>query len=267
MDPDNRVIETMVNEKNTLIQAVKKVLKIANNILNDNIIISENDKMWLQSVSRDMEETVNMLVYYGLQSGKIPIQRNSSIRFEEMNCIQNFSINIIAKQPFEMKHFGKMVKEKLEKYLDVVGESYNENLSDNRNIFISHGQDNEMLHTVKEYINELGLNPIHIAEEPYSGTIPDKITYYLDRCVFAIVLFSPDDRLENGNKQARQNVIDEFGIIRDRKNKGEIKGFFILRRKETILPSNISSYVWEDFDGTNWKDMLLKTLRKSGILK
>ncbi len=261
------MIETMANEKNTLIQAVKKLLKIANNILNDNFIISENDNMWLHSISREMEEKVNMLVYYGLQGGKMPIQRNSSIRFEEMNCIQNFSVNIIAKQPFEMKHFGKMVKEKLEKYLGLVGESYKEDISDNKNVFISHGQDTEMLYTVKEYINELGLNPIHIAEEPYSGTIPDKITHYLDRCLFAIVLFSPDDKLENGNKQARQNVIDEFGIIRDRKKKGKIKEFFLLRRKETVLPSNISSYVWEDFDGTNWKDMLLKTLRKSGIIK
>ena len=97
----------MENEELTLIQAVRKVLSIVNKILIDNFVISENDKMWVYSISREMEEKVNMLVYYGLQSGKMPIQRNSSIRFEEMNCLQNFYVNIVAKQPFEMKYFGK----------------------------------------------------------------------------------------------------------------------------------------------------------------
>ena len=129
----------MVNEEHTLIQTVKKVLKITNNILNDNIVISENDMKWLHSVSRNMEERVNMLVYYGIQSGKMPIQTNSSVRFEEMNCMQNFYANIVAEHPYEMKHFGKMVKEKLEKYLKLVGESYNDDNSKDQNIFVSHG--------------------------------------------------------------------------------------------------------------------------------
>jgi len=252
----------MVNEEQTIIQAVKKVLKIVNNILKDNIVISEDDMTWLYSVSRHMEESVNMLVYYGNQSGKMPIQTNSSVKVEEMNCVQNFYVNIVAKQTFEMKHFGKMVKEKLEKYLKLVGESYNDDNSKDQNIFISHGHDTEMLHTVKKYIIELGLNPIQVADEPYSGTIPDKIDHYLDRCAFAVVLFSPDDTLENGKKQARQNVIDEFGIIRS----SELKGYFLLRKGETVLPSNISSYVWENFDGPKWKERLIKALKKSGVI-
>jgi predicted nucleotide-binding protein len=155
----------MENTEEILIQAIRKVLNIVNSILNDNFVISENNKVWINSISREMEEKVNMLVYFGLQSGKMPIQRNSSIRYEEMISIQNLYVNIITKQPFEMKHFGKMVKEKLEKYLDLVGESYNEDILSKKNIFVIHGHDTELLGLVKEYIRTLGLNPVTLDEE------------------------------------------------------------------------------------------------------
>ena len=280
MGTDNKVIETMANEKNTLIQAVKKLLKIANNILNDNFIISENDKMWLHSISREMEETVNMLVYYGLQSGKMPIQRNSSIRFEEMNCIQNFSVNIIAKQPFEMKHFGKMVKEKLEKYLDLVGESYKEDTLSKKNVFVIHGHGTELLGRVKEYISSLGLNPVILNEEMcVAQPIIEYLKEYLDKNVVShavsLLTFDEFGYVKNDPSQkrprARTNAYAEtLMAIKELGN----ENVTIIKENGLDLGKDFSDlqglyHVGYDKDGGNvfWKEKLKKSLKRGGLIK
>jgi len=274
------VNEIMANEEQTLIQAVRKVLRIVNNILNDNFVISENDKMWLHSISREIEEKVNMLVYYGLQSGKMPIQRNSSVRFEEMNCMQNFSVNIIAKQPFEMKHFGKMVKEKLEKYLSLVDELYEEDISNNKNVFIIHGHDTELRERVKKYIESLGLNPIVLGEEMcVAKPIIEYLKEYLDKKVVshAVSLLTFDEfgyvKRDPNQKRPRARTNAYAETLMAIKELGN-ENVTIIKEKGLDLGKDFSNlqgiyYVEYDKDGEGkiWKEKLHKSLKRGGLIK
>lgn len=280
MDVKKRVTKIMINEEQTLIQAVRKVLSIVNNILNDNFVISENDKMWVYSISREMEEKVNMLIYYGLQTGKMPIQRNSSIRFEEMNCLQNFYVNIITKQPFEMKHFGKMVKEKLEKYLDLVGESYKDDILSKKNVFVIHGHGTELLGRVKEYIGSLGLNPVILNEEMcVARPIIEYLKEYLDKNVvshaISLLTFDEFGYVKNNPSQkrprARTNAYAEtLMAIKELGN----ENITIIKENGLDLGKDFSDlqglyHVRYDKDGDNifWKEKLKKSLKRGGLIK
>ena len=64
----------MINKDKSLIQASRKILNIANKILNDKFVISENEKMWLHSVSRELEEKVNASI---LRSSKWKIANST----------------------------------------------------------------------------------------------------------------------------------------------------------------------------------------------
>lgn len=270
----------MVGEEQTLIQAVRKVLSLVNNILNDNFVISENDKMWVNSVSREMEKRVNMLVYYGLQSGKMPIQRNSSIRFEEINCIQNLYVNIVAKQPFEMKHFGKMVKEKLEKYLDLVGELYKEEKLSKKNVFVIHGHGTELLGRVKEYINSLGLNPVILNEEmcvaqpiiEYLKEILDKkkVSHAVSLLTFDEFGYAKKDPNQI-RPRARTNAYAE--TLMAIKELGNVN-VTIIKENGLDLGKDFSDlqgiyYVRYDKDGNDkiWREKLNKSLKRGGLIK
>jgi len=270
----------MVVEEQTLIQTVKKVLSLVNNILNDNFIISENNKMWVNSVSREMEKKVIMLVYYGLQSGKMPIQRNSSIRFEEINCIQNLYVNIVAKQLFEMKHFGKMVKEKLEKYLDLVGELYKEEKLSKKNIFVIHGHGTELLGRVKEYINSLGLNPVILNEEmcvaqpiiEYLKEILDKkkVSHAVSLLTFDEFGYAKKDPNQI-RPRARTNAYAE--TLMAIKELGNIN-VTIIKENGLDLGKDFSDlqgiyYVRYDKDGNDkiWREKLNKSLKRGGLIK
>lgn len=275
-----RVIEIIVNQEQTLIQAVRKVLSVVNNILNDNFVISENNKMWVNSISREMEEKVNMLVYYGLQSGKMPIQRKSSIRFEEMNCLRNFNVNIIAKQPFEMKYFGKMVKEKLEKYLELVGESYKEDNLSNKHVFIIHGHGTELLGQVKEYINSLGLIPVILNEEMcVAQPIIEYLKEYLDKNAVShavsLLTFDEFGYVKNDPSQkrprARTNAYAEtLMAIKELGN----ENVTIIKENGLDLSKDFSDlqglyHIGYDKDGDNvfWKEKLKKSLKRRGLIK
>ena len=270
----------MENEEPTLIQAVRKVLSIVNNILKDNFVISENDRMWVYSISRDIEEKVNMLVYYGLQAGKMPIQRNSSIRFEEMNCLQNFYVNIIAKQPFEMKLFGKMVKEKLEKYLDLVGESYKEDKSSKKNVFVIHGHSTELLGLVKEYIDSLGLNSVVLSEEMcVAKPIIEYLKEYLDKTVVshAVSLLTFDEfgyvKGDSSQKRPRARTNAYAETLMAIKELG-MENVTIIKEKGLDLGKDFSDlqgmyHIEYDKDGDTvfWKEKLKKSLKRGGLIK
>ena len=269
----------MANEEQTLIQAARKVLRIVNNILDDNFVISENDNRWLHSVSREMEKKVNMLVYYGLQSGKMPIQRNSSIRYEEINCIQNFSVNIITKQPFEMKLFGKMVKEKLESYLNLVGESYKEDRSSKKNVFVIHGHGTELLGRVKEYIDSLGLNPIILREEMcVAKTIIEYLKEYLDKTMVshAVSLLTFDEfgyvKGDPSQKRPRARTNAYAETLMAIKELGN-ENVTIIKEMGLDLSNDFSDlqgiyHIEYDKDGDNviWKEKLKKSLKRGGLI-
>lgn len=276
---NKKVKEIMINEEQTLIQAVRKVLNIVNNVINENFIVSENDKMWINSISREIEEKVNMLVYYGLQSGKMPIQRKSSIRFEEINSLQNFNLNIIAKQPFEMRYFGKILKGKLEKYLDLVGESYKEDNLSKKNVFVIHGHGTVLLGLVKEFISSLGLNPVILNEEMcVAKPIIEYLKEYLDKNMVShavsLLTFDEFGYVKNDPSQkrprARTNAYAEtLMAIKELGN----QNVTIIKENRLDLSKDFSDlqgvyHVDYDNDGDNvyWKEKLKKSFKRGDLI-
>lgn len=61
-------------------------------------------------------------------------------------------------------------------------------------VFIVHGHDEYTKKTVSDFIENLGLTPIILSEQPDLGkTIIEKVEYYLDRASFAVILLTGDD--------------------------------------------------------------------------
>ena len=89
-----------------------------------------------------------------------------------------------------------------------------------KNIFIVHGQNEEMKQSAARTVEKLGLNPIILHEQPNKGrTIIEKFTDNSD-VLYAIVILSADDIAylktdppKNAKFRARQNVIFELGFF------------------------------------------------------
>jgi predicted nucleotide-binding protein len=92
--------------------------------------------------------------------------------------------------------------------------------SDSKKVFIVHGHDNEVKERTARFLENIGLQPIILHEQPSSGrTIIEKFETYSGDIVFAVVLLTPDDIGGVANKpdacgpRARQNVILELGYF------------------------------------------------------
>lgn len=87
---------------------------------------------------------------------------------------------------------------------------------DNNKVFIVYGHDENLRLKVEKFIKTLGLTPIILSDEPNRGmTIIEKLQDNSD-VDFAIVLYTPDDNVQNGDeyyKQPRPNVIFEYGYF------------------------------------------------------
>jgi predicted nucleotide-binding protein len=87
-------------------------------------------------------------------------------------------------------------------------------------VFVVHGHDEAALQAVARFLEQLGLQPIVLREQPDSGrTIIEKFEDYADQVGFAVVLLTPDDIAGTADApgsalRARQNVIFELGYSR-----------------------------------------------------
>ena len=63
-----------------------------------------------------------------------------------------------------------------------------------RKVFVVHGHDGAALQTVARFLEQLGLEPIILSEQPDAGrTIIEKFEAYASQVSFAVVLLTPDD--------------------------------------------------------------------------
>jgi predicted nucleotide-binding protein len=115
-------------------------------------------------------------------------------------------------------------------------------------IFIVHGHDSNSLLELKNYLqNTLKLGePVILSEKPSKGkTIIEKFEYYSKDTDLVFVLFTPDDTLESGKKQARPNVIFELGYFLGKLGRHEGK-VFLLHKSPTIIPTDLQGIIYVD---------------------
>lgn len=134
------------------------------------------------------------------------------------------------------------------------------NMNGERKIFIVHGHDGEMKEKVARIIEKLNFEPIILSEQPNCGkTIIEKIESYSD-VRFAIVIYSPDDSMSDGELRGRQNVVFEHGLFIGKLGRQNV---MCIRDKSVVLPGDIDGIVYAH--SNELQKEIIKELKSVGL--
>lgn len=145
------------------------------------------------------------------------------------------------------------------------------NAETRRNVFISHGHDEEAKMTVAKFVENLGLKVTVLNELPSSDlTVIENLEKYADDTGFAIALLTPDDvgalkdeANQQLNPRARQNVLFELGYFIGKLNPNRV---CLLYKEGVELPSGIRDVAYVPMDSADaWKLKLRQGMRKVGL--
>ena len=135
-------------------------------------------------------------------------------------------------------------------------------------VFVIHGHDEAAQAAVARFLEQLGLEPVILAEQPSGGkTIIEKFETHAD-VGYAVALLTADDF---GSRQgddavrprARQNVIFELGYFIGRLGRERVCA---LTKGQPEIPSDYSGVVYISMDGKDdWQGKLVQELREAGI--
>jgi predicted nucleotide-binding protein len=131
-------------------------------------------------------------------------------------------------------------------------------------VFIIHGHDDQLKTEVQLLLARAGVNNLVLHEQPDKGrTIIDKLVEESFSSNYAIALLSPDDKLEDGSKRPRQNVILEIGYFIGRLGKERVR---LIKRGDIEIPSDLHGILYENYDSPGvWKMKICKELIAVGI--
>ena len=127
-------------------------------------------------------------------------------------------------------------------------------------VFIVHGHDGELKNSVARLLEKQGIEPIILNEKVNKGqTIIEKIEEYSQSISAAICLFTADDKMADGSKRARQNVVFETGYFYGKVGRDKT---IIVAENETLNLSDLQGIVY--VNKNNWEVDVLKELREIG---
>lgn len=142
---------------------------------------------------------------------------------------------------------------------------------DSRRVFIVHGHDEEVKAVVARFLDNCGLEPIILHEQPDQGrTIIEKFEDTSD-VAFAVVLLTPDDvgGLKQPDEQrslqdrAGQNVILELGFFVGALGRNKVVA---LKKGDLELPSDYSGVIFTPYEANeSWKLHLVRELNAAGL--
>jgi predicted nucleotide-binding protein len=141
-----------------------------------------------------------------------------------------------------------------------------------KRVFVVHGHDEEMKQAIARVLEQLGLEPVILHEQPdKQRTIIEKFTNYADVC-FAIILLSPDDfgfpkntSHLRAKSRSRQNVILELGYFLGKLGREKV---LVIYREDTDfeMPNDYSGVLCTPYDtGSQWKLKLVQELQACNI--
>lgn len=140
---------------------------------------------------------------------------------------------------------------------------------DERKVFLVHGRDDGTLSTVARTLEQLGLDPIVLQEQPNQGrTIIEKFEDYAGTVGFAVVLGTPDDEGRLISEQElrprmRQNVIFELGYFAGKIGRGRVVA---LTKGDVEIPSDYSGVLYIPLDEQGvWRMNLVRELKSAGF--
>jgi predicted nucleotide-binding protein/cytoskeletal protein CcmA (bactofilin family) len=135
-------------------------------------------------------------------------------------------------------------------------------------IFVVHGHDLIMKESVARTVEKLKMTAIILNEQVDGGqTVIEKFLEHAERIGFAIVLMSPDDKVESGDNKllgrARQNVIFELGYFIAKLGRGRV---CIICSNNVEMLSDLSGVIYIKFDHEGiWKFKLAREMKQAGL--
>lgn len=146
--------------------------------------------------------------------------------------------------------------------------SIHSRLFDPKKVFIVHGHNESVKQSVARTLENIGLIPIILAEQPDQGrTVIEKFEKEGNDVGFAVVLLTADDkgrknRARTMQSRARQNVVFEMGYFMALLGRERV---ILLLQEGVEEPSDLKGIVYTklDKDGA-WKFRLVKELREQG---
>ncbi len=114
-----------------------------------------------------------------------------------------------------------------------------------RRVFITHGRAPEW-REVQAYVEkDLQIPTLELAQEPSRGrTILQKLNEESERCSYALIVMTGEDKTEEGQLRARENVIHEVGYFQGRFGLASV---CLLHEEGVNIPSNIHGLVYIPF--------------------
>ena len=137
-------------------------------------------------------------------------------------------------------------------------------------VFIVHGRDDSTKEMIARFLEELGLEPVILHEQPNKGrTIIEKIEDHSSNVKYAVVLLTPDDLgglITEPNKcspRARQNVVFEMGLFFGCLGREKVCA---LLHPDVERPSDIDGIMYISLDqGEEWKSSLFRELKATNL--
>ncbi|MCE2578012.1 TIR domain-containing protein [Gluconacetobacter entanii] len=162
--------------------------------------------------------------------------------------------------------FGRDFKAFVEQSVPALQDAPSTSIDLNK-IFVVHGRDNGTKETAARFLEQQGLQPVILHEQPSRGmTIPEKLIANSD-VGFAVVLLTPDDvgKAKTDTEEmprARQNVILELGYFVGRLGRDKVCALC----KDTIeLPSDYVGVAYIEWDDAGaWKIALAREMHAAG---
>jgi predicted nucleotide-binding protein len=113
-------------------------------------------------------------------------------------------------------------------------------------VFLTHGR-SELWRSVERFINKtLDMDTVVLKEQYRGCTIVEKLEDEADDCDCAVIVMTPDDKMENGTLRSRQNVIHEIGYLQALYSRHRV---VILKEDEVEFFSNNFGVEYIEFTG------------------
>ena len=143
---------------------------------------------------------------------------------------------------------------------------------DTKKVFIVHGHDQGIRAMVKEFIEQLELEPVILQEQPNRGlTVIEKFEQHA-QVGFAVVLFTPDDigsakdDADTPRYRARQNVIFELGYLIRHLGRSRVAVLYKGDEGDIEIPSDYAGVLYTQIDGADgWKMKLIKEMKSAEL--
>ena len=196
---------------------------------------------------------------------------NKNHEFYDFICNQNVEGNGYALKSVynAIKSKAAVLCDEILRNVENQGDKKDDNMVCNSNkVFIVHGHNDVIKEKVARFLQNQGLEPIILHEQPDCGkTIIEKFEKVTDNVGYAIILLSADDEgkakteIEYKNR-ARQNVIFEMGFFIGKLSRERV---FLLKEDGVEQPSDMQGIVYtpmDEYDG--WQTKLVKNMNAVG---